>query len=94
MKELYRFWGFFLLDNFNLTVYQDFRALALEDASAKIPLTYGLDKLVRYYEDVLVRGKGRVWGARDIYPEEFNAHYDEAKTIASRNGNANGEVQA
>jgi la-related protein 1 len=68
MKLLYEFWSHFLCRNFNLTMYNEFRQYAFEDASENAPS--GMKNLISYYDEVLNSKK-------KVIPEGLARHYVE-----------------
>ncbi len=47
MNMLYRFWTYFLRDNYNVGMYEDFKRTAKEDLEAGMP--YGMECMFRFY---------------------------------------------
>jgi la-related protein 1 len=90
MQKLYQFWSHLLLNDFNAKVYQEFRTLALEDASRETPATCGLKSLLDFYNKLLLNNNTRKpWPQDRAVPEIFTAHMNEAVELNRRLG-ANG----
>ncbi|KAL2129988.1 hypothetical protein VTI74DRAFT_7032 [Chaetomium olivicolor] len=94
MQKLYKFWSKMLLNDFNAKVYQEFRDLALEDASQEAPAKHGLKYLLEFYDKLLLNTNTRKpWPQDRAVPEIFTAHLNEAveldRKIGSKEAAAN-----
>ena len=92
MKHLYQFWLQCLPEKFNVRMYEDFRAFALEDARSSTSTDYGLQCLLEYYNQVLTNSAN----ARP-YPSVFLPHHTEAKQLSesqATKAKVNGDARA
>lgn len=85
MKVLYKFWSHYLTENFNVSMYKEFKQTALEDATAKVPSKYGHTNLVQCYKSLLSLNSkvGGIWGLGHPVYGVLQSHYRAVQETAS-----------
>lgn len=87
MKVMYKFWSHYLTENFNVSMYKEFKQAALEDAAAKIPSKFGYANLVQCYKSLLSFNSkvGGIWGVN--HPIYSVLHFQYRTVSETVNGN-------
>jgi len=68
--------------SFNLDVYTQFKDLALEDASKETPTVFGLQSLLKFYNQLLVKqGTSELLPQDRALPSDLQQHYQQAIAI-------------
>lgn len=77
MISLYRFWSHFLAQHFDLEMFEEFRACAVEDATGEAISVVGLQNLVTFYQTI--RKAGTAPSQIDM-----DSLHEEAKKLVGR----------
>lgn len=87
MKVLYKFWSHYLTENFNVSMYNEFKQIALEDAAAKIPSKFGYANLVQCYKSLLSFNSkvGGTWGLGHPIYSVLQSHFRTVQEIVNGN---------
>lgn len=87
MKVLYKFWSHYLTENFNVSMYKEFKQTALEDAAAKIPIKFGHANLVQCYKSLLSFNSkvGATWGPGHPIYSVLQSHFRTVQETVNGN---------
>lgn len=54
---LYQFWSHYLVERFDGTIFDEFRAQAMSDLDRRPPSIAGLQHLAAFYQAILIKGQ-------------------------------------